>query len=309
MNDEDRDRALVEAANTVNQAQQMMEKERQSHKALLAKKLAEKRARRAKLRGEPIPGEEIPGEEKPDTGKEDATTSEADASHGAADEPTPAKTKPLGVLPTSQGDIDSLLKKVKAIEAVVATNPVVKPYYIDEKDAQWQNSSQNVHESVLDPKSQLSSKECVALDFGARQARLLSTHWNLPVVTVLPVNDLPAEVDWGNAFRRSYRYNQTTHELYVRRARLEEPGAFLMMMLHAMAHVKVGSTTYDETPEFTGAFYDGLKQICKQLVKSRSRVQGDVSALVSEVAKEAAEAGSREAALKKFADLEVSPLN
>jgi hypothetical protein len=214
-----------------------------------------------------------------------------------------AKPKPLGVLPTAQEDLDALLKKVMDIEQVVEQHPVIHPHYIDDRDAEWVNGATALEQCILQP-SQLSPDEVSALEFGMRQARLLSEHWSLPKVTVAIASDLPAETIAGNAFRRSYKYDQPQNELYVRQARLAETGSFLMVILHAMAHIKVGNMENDQAPNFVEAFYDGLKHVCCQLVTTRSRV-GDVSALVSEMAKETAAGTSRQDALRDLADLSI----
>jgi len=202
------------------------------------------------------------------------------------------------------------MKKVMQIQSVVAEGPVIEAYYLDEKDASWSNSAVKAEDCVLSPAElkQLSPKESSVLEFGMRQARLLSSEWELPTVIVSVVSDLPVGHDKkaiGNAFRRSYRYDENKNQLFVRKERLEEPGAFLMVVLHAMAHIKVNAMEHDQAPEFVGAFYAGLKSVCIQLAKARSKV-GDIPSVVSQL-RSAAEGGSvsREDALESLVDLSV----
>eukprot|EP00657_Telonema_sp_P-1_P001442 TRINITY_DN1366_c0_g2_i1.p2 TRINITY_DN1366_c0_g2~~TRINITY_DN1366_c0_g2_i1.p2 ORF type:complete len:145 (+),score=52.08 TRINITY_DN1366_c0_g2_i1:326-760(+) len=74
----------------------------------------------------------------------------------------------------------------------------------------------------------------------------------------------------ASAFRNSYHYDHTRRVLHIRDSRLNNIGEFMLVTLHAMAHIKsalnAGRLTTnwnDADPAFLSEFY-GLLEVCTE---------------------------------------------
>merc|ERR1711935_89302 len=164
-------------------------------------------------------------------------------------------------------DWDMIVRKVDSIESQVKKkNQFVFATVLDGDECDWQNTASSLEEATVAP-DQLTPVEIQAREFAASQAKLMSAHWSLPVVTITVVSNLVPTPNNGNAFQRSYSYSSTQNSLCVRRERFADAGLLGMVVLHGMAHVKIRNFSDDTNPEFLSAFYDGLQVLAKQLYK------------------------------------------
>jgi len=156
-------------------------------------------------------------------------------------------------------DWDMIVSKVDSIESQVKKkNQFVFATVFDGDECDWQNTASSLEEATV-ASDQLTPAEITARDFATGQAQLMSTHWNLPIVTITIVSNLVPTPNNGNAFQRSYSYSSTQNSLCVRRERFADAGLLGMVVLHGMAHVKIRNFSDDTNPEFLNAFYDGLQ--------------------------------------------------
>ncbi|EGD79005.1 hypothetical protein PTSG_01976 [Salpingoeca rosetta] len=79
---------------------------------------------------------------------------------------------------------------------------------------------------------------------------------------------LPAPVHLQNAFRFSYAYNRDTRTLSVRAQRADEPTQLLLVVIHALAHIKVDNMDGDHTGVFRKAFHSLLRLVCFDVLLS-----------------------------------------
>ena len=76
-----------------------------------------------------------------------------------------------------------------------------------------------------------------------------------PEVSLLLASNLPPNNYNNNAFRNSVFYQHARNILFVRKERMESIGEFAMVILHSLAHIKVGDMTDDANVQFLRVFY------------------------------------------------------
>ena len=76
-----------------------------------------------------------------------------------------------------------------------------------------------------------------------------------PEVSLLLASNLPPNNYNNNAFRNSIFYQHARKVLFVRKERMDSIGEFAMVILHSLAHIKVGDMTDDANVHFLRVFY------------------------------------------------------
>jgi hypothetical protein len=143
--------------------------------------------------------------------------------------------------------------------------------YIDPLDAQWICQGETVAVSV----NELSPGNFVVYQFGNFVMRMLSQdEYRFPKVTLLLASNLPPNNYSKNAFRNSYRYQRKEKILFVRQERMEHVGGFILVVIHALAHIKVQDMIDDSNPPFLREFYRAMRICCQDLFFARSRSSG-----------------------------------
>lgn len=131
--------------------------------------------------------------------------------------------------------------------------------YIDTKDAQWLCKGDLVplNEKHVTP------SQFVIYRFGIFMVELLHKSAGTPMVTLLLASNLPRNNYKNNAFRHSIYYEHKRKILFIRHERMESIGDFIVVILHSLAHLKVGEMTDDASAPFLKEFYKvGFKVIC-----------------------------------------------
>lgn len=60
-------------------------------------------------------------------------------------------------------------------------------------------------------------------------------------VTILLAEKVPSNKNLArNAFRNSFHYDANNRILYIRAARLDTVGDFIVVLIHSLAHIKAG---------------------------------------------------------------------
>jgi hypothetical protein len=88
------------------------------------------------------------------------------------------------------------------------------------------------------------------------------------------------QAEAGNAFRNSYLFDAPTRTLWVHGGRLDSVGSFVLVLVHALAHVHVGSMHSDSDRAFQAEFYRCLKLCCAELFYASARANSAVGAAV-----------------------------
>ena len=109
--------------------------------------------------------------------------------------------------------------------------------YIDPRDAGWTT------DSVLEPMdlNKISSRSFVIYKFACFAKDLVSVHCRHKPITLLLAEKIPSNKHLThNAYRNSFYYDANNHLLYMRAARLDNVGQFILVLIHCMAHIKAG---------------------------------------------------------------------
>lgn len=149
-----------------------------------------------------------------------------------------------------------------------------KRAYIDIKDAQWMCRGAKVNHVDI---NKLSPLQFVVYQFGVFIAKLLQHSLDVPEVNLLLASELPPNDYTKNAFRNSFFYEHARKMLYIRQERMDSVGDFVVLLVHCLAHIKVGDLTDDGNVLFLRSFYKGLKVCCQEMFFSRTRTPSGYS--------------------------------
>lgn len=203
---------------------------------------------------------------------------------GPATQPGTAPFPTSGAIAAQTEDYVQLLMKSPVFQRVCEIEEMLKngvdgsssmlpdsKAYIDPLDAQWICQGETVTVSV----NELTPSSFVVYQFGNFVMRMLSQEeYRFPKVTLLLASNLPPNNYSKNAFRNSYRYQRKEKILFLRQERVEHVGGFILVVIHALAHVKVGDLTDDANPQFLREFYRAMRICCQDLFFARSRNSG-----------------------------------
>lgn len=205
-------------------------------------------------------------EELPTT--ESLLTSSADGQFGASTAPVITAGLPAGVseqdwvsmligspIFDSVNEIENMLKN-NIGEGGVAGAKGGRPY-IDIKDAQWLCKGDLVPVDI----NELSPANFVVYRFGVFITQMLHKAMETPEVTLLLASNLPPNNYERNAFRNSFFYEHARRVLFVRQERMESIGDFLVVIMHALSHIKIDDLVDDQNPLFLREFYKVSYQI------------------------------------------------
>ena len=95
----------------------------------------------------------------------------------------------------------------------------------------------------------------VVYQFGVFITKLLQSNLDIPDVNILLASDLPPNNYVKNAFRHSFHYEHARKMLYIRVERMECVGDFIIILVHCLAHIKVGDLVDDGNVLFLRMFY------------------------------------------------------
>ena len=107
----------------------------------------------------------------------------------------------------------------------------------DAKDSQWGQDSR------LEPVdlNKLNARSFIVYKFGCFVSELVATHCQHAPVTILLADKIPPNRNLGrNPYRNSFYYDANNHILYIRTARLDSVGEFVVVLVHTLAHIKSG---------------------------------------------------------------------
>jgi hypothetical protein len=177
---------------------------------------------------------------------------------------------------------EGVLAKVRLIERLVASQSgPFRPRtpYVDARDLGWSKETAVATGAVAD--ADHTAAESAVLAFGRNQAELLAAHWQLAPVSVGLVHSVAAGAAGSTTFPASYHYVAAERTLQIRRARADNVGVFLMVVLHGLTRAMVVQQSHgtadvvrDDSPTFLAAFYDGLKLVCAEMFRARSKTAG-----------------------------------
>ncbi|XP_077985306.1 uncharacterized protein LOC144439946 [Glandiceps talaboti] len=167
-----------------------------------------------------------------------------------------------------------LYKKLEELRDLVSKGFKAPPavgegdHYLDDRDADW-STDDKLHPVDL---NQLSARNLVVYKFACFVVEMVATHCQHKPVTLLLADKIAANDELlANPYRHSYHYDDSNRILYMRLARLDHVGEFLLVLVHALAHVKSGDMRDDSQPEFTRQFHKALSVVCHDLFFARYR--------------------------------------
>ena len=109
--------------------------------------------------------------------------------------------------------------------------------HMDDRDAQWTGDKDL---SPLDVNS-LDARSFVIYKFGCFIAGVVAARCQHAPVTILLADRIPANPQLTrNLYRNSFHFDANNRILYVRAARLDTVGEFVLVLVHCLAHIKSG---------------------------------------------------------------------
>lgn len=182
-------------------------------------------------------------------------------------------------------------KLAKLEEMVLALSQQANTYrdniYVDEldlKDPSYLPDPALKHPRVVKMDS-LSPSQFVGYRFGVALIAALTNNGRVKVpvvghqsgpekpVTLAMASELPPNPHQQIAFRNSWYFVPEEYTLYIRIQRLENLGGFVLVLVHALAHLgsSANITEYDDrNPAFVRSFLMVLRTLCSDLVHSRA---------------------------------------
>ncbi len=178
---------------------------------------------------------------------------------------TAVKTQPCE---PSSDDIFLKLNDIRTLlhsSSVLSTQNIGQQWYIDAKEDEW------ISDTTFHPldTSSISAREFVAYKFGCYIINSLVTHCNYSPVSLLIADKIPPN-QWNyNSFLNSYSYDSHNKILYMRLERLNNIGEFILVLAHALSHIKAGASFMDYDHVFIREFYTCLSVCFSDLFLSR----------------------------------------
>ena len=284
--EKDKDEILAQYENDVNKIKTMMRNEKEKSSNKLKEQLEARRKKRKDATMKKI-------EEKKSQEILDLEDSVIEAKtqvllEGAQSlREIDTNTTPPEIIPSSepqdegQTDLDKMFentvifKQLSSIEEMLGlkgaaahkdTGKSKSRPYLDLRDAQWKNAG------TLQPAdvSKLSPCSFVTYRFGLFLTRLLKDRCGFPKITVLLADSLPQNNYQQNAYRHSYYFDPEKMLLFIRKERTESVGEFMIVIVHALAHVHIKDMREDTNPFFLRHFYRGLRVICTDMFFGRA---------------------------------------
>ena len=113
--------------------------------------------------------------------------------------------------------------------------------HIDERDTQWSGDKELLPLDV----GSLDARSFVIYKFGCFIAGAVSARCGHAPVTILLADKIPANPALTrNLYRNSFHFDANNRILYVRAARLDTVGEFVLVLVHCLAHIKSGRLTF-----------------------------------------------------------------
>lgn len=164
-----------------------------------------------------------------------------------------------------------IMEKLIKIERMLATQVKhgLLSYYLDSKDRQ-QRSNEGRLETV--DLKELSTAQAVVYCFAQSiRENIARMGIPLPPVKIQIAKSLPDAQTNATAFRCSYFYDHSRRTIFIRQSRLANIGEFMLVMVHALAHIKSAvaddraniTAWNDADPAFLTEFY-GLLEVCTE---------------------------------------------
>ena len=164
-----------------------------------------------------------------------------------------------------------MYQKIEQIKLILQTQSTLvstsshQQQYTDSKDTDW------ITDTVFHPMdiNNISTRAFVVYKFGCNIINSLVTHCNHSPVSLLLADKIPPSKRKYNAFPNSYTYDFDNKILYMRSERLDNIGEFVLVLIHALSHIKANSSFADYDPTFLKEFYHSLSACYSDLFLSR----------------------------------------
>lgn len=110
--------------------------------------------------------------------------------------------------------------------------------YHDPRDAEWAKDTELVPVDI----GTLNARSFIVYKFGCFVTDLIASRCRHAPVTILLAEKIPSNKNLArNAFRNSFHYDANNRILYIRAARLDTVGDFIVVLIHSLAHIKAGT--------------------------------------------------------------------
>jgi hypothetical protein len=172
-------------------------------------------------------------------------------------------------------EIETLLKAMQSRSAAISGSPsasaAAADFLADDKEAHYEPEGKlrDVEPTKLD--RQIQTRHAYSTSI----LKLLGMDKGKLKVEIFPAKSLPKNSYGANAFRNSFYWDAKTRHLYVRQERMENVGDYILLLVHALAHIKANPADLgnDLDPKFMKEFYVSLKLLGMSLFQSSRQVE------------------------------------
>jgi hypothetical protein len=161
-----------------------------------------------------------------------------------------------------------MLSRLERIESILAGPATSNTgLYMDDRDRAWMLSGSVP--TVCAPET-LTPRQFIVYRFGLFVQDLLVKRRGHPRVAVVIASSLPVHTPYtGNAFCHSIYHDAASATLFVRQERLDSVGEYVVVLAHALAHVRAGSMVSDNDAVFLQEFHRCLHVLCDDVFALR----------------------------------------
>ena len=109
--------------------------------------------------------------------------------------------------------------------------------FVDDKDKTWDGDKELKPLDI----NKLNARSLVIYKFGCHVAQLIARRCQHSPVNILLADSIPSNPQLSrNMYRNSFAFDANNRILYLRAARLETVGEYVLVLTHCLAHIKSG---------------------------------------------------------------------
>ena len=120
----------------------------------------------------------------------------------------------------------------------------------------------------------LDARAFVVYRFGVYILDLLSKQLGSERVNLLIASALPPSDYARNAYKQSIFFDMSSSTLFIRQERLQSIGEFVLVAIHAMAHIAAKNMVDDSDHGFQKEFHRALRACCEEMFFLRAQFKG-----------------------------------
>ena len=152
-----------------------------------------------------------------------------------------------------------------------------KQIYIDNldlKDVRYRPDT-SINQPIVANINKLSTSSFILYKFGVNLMNKLRINQSLKSINLLLATALPTPIHTQIAYCNSYYYSIEEETLFIRDIRLDDAGSFILVLIHAIAHINTSANTGewdDRNKSFVAMFLKLLQIICGDMIYNKVNI-------------------------------------